>query len=462
MRFDVRELKPSALSMTNLSIAAVVILATAVSLSPCANAQASDGKVLTLDEAISLARSNNRSLNQARLEVRKQWEALGEAKTQYYPRLESSVLAAQLLTPLNFTINAGQFGTFAGTGPIPGNNVDLHTPARPIAIVSLTATQPLTQLIRIRMFVAEQRLKTDSTQFSFDQGEQKLVDDVRRAYYAVLQTQSQLESEQATVKYLEELKQLTDRRFDQQVVLEANRLQVKADLAKANYQLAVTEDALANRKESLNNLLGRDLQTAFSVETVPSTLPEEDDLSAAREVALERRPELKLAENQAKQVRIETKIEKTHYLPDISIQASYTSPVDINFLPQNIGSVGALLTWQPWDWGQKRHNIAQKVRAEEQAALSVGEARDQILLDVNANFRRLREARAQLAVAEAARDAEREKLRNQQEAYSQKSILLSDLLRQQASVADAENQYREAVLGYWTARADFQKALGEQ
>ena len=208
--------------------------------------------------------------------------------------------------------------------------------------------------------------------------------------------------------------------------------------------------------------MGRDLETAFVVETIPSTLPEEEDLPAARKVALERRPEVKLAANRKKQTILETKIEKTRYIPDISIQASYLNPVNINFLPQNIGSIGALLTWQPWDWGQKRHNIAQKVLAEQQAALSVDDIRDQILLDVNSNFRQLREARAQLAVAEAARDAEREKLHNQQQAYSQQSILLSDLLKQQASVADAEDQYRQAILGYWKARADFEKALGEQ
>jgi outer membrane protein TolC len=208
--------------------------------------------------------------------------------------------------------------------------------------------------------------------------------------------------------------------------------------------------------------LGRDLQTSFSVESVPSTLPEEEGLPAARKVALEQRPELKLAANRTKQTALETRIEKTRYIPDIAIQASYLSPVNINFLPQNIGSIGALITWQPWDWGQKRHNSAQKAIAEQQAALGVDDTRDQILLEVNSNFRQLREARAQLAVAEAARDAEREKLRNQQEAYSQQSILLSDLLKQQASLADAEDQYRQAIFGYWKARADFQKALGQQ
>jgi outer membrane protein TolC len=442
--------------------AMAVILVAAMGLSLCANAQTSDGEVLTLDEAISLARSNNRDLKQSGLEMGKQREALTEAKTQFYPRLDTSVLAAQLLAPLDFTIKAGQFGTFSGTGPIPGSNTDLHTPARPIAIASVTATQPLTQLFRINLFVAEQRLRVDSTQLSFDQDEQKLVDDVRRAYYAVLQAQSQLESQQSTVKYLEEMQQLTERRFNQQTALAADKMSVKAEVAKAVYRLTTIEDTLADRKEALNHLLGRNLQTEFSVESVPATLPEEQDLTTATAIALEHRPELKQAANRMSQAKLETKIERTHYIPDISIQASYTEPANINFLPQNIGSIGALLTWEIWDWGQKRHNVAQKVLAEKQAALSVDDTRDQILLDVNSNFRQLREARAQLAATEAARDAEKEKLRNQQEAYSQQSVLLSDLRRQQASVADAEDQYRQAIFGYWKARADFQKALGEQ
>lgn len=446
--------------MTRTS-AIAFLLATAISLSPRANAQTS-GAILTLDEAIQLARSNNRSLTQSGLEVNKQREALDETRTELYPRLDTSLLAAQLLTPIDFTIKAGQLGTYPSTGPVPASNTDLHTPARPIAIASVTLTQPLTQLFRIHLFVSEQRLKVDAAQLSLTESGQKLTDDVRQAYYDVLQSQSQQESQESTVKYLEELQQLTERRLGQQAALEADELSVKAELAKAVYQLTTIKDTLADRKEALNHLLGRDLETAFSAETVPSTLPEEQDLTAARAIALEDRPEMKEAANRTKQASLETKIEKSHYIPDISIQASYISPANITFLPQNIGSVGALLTWQPWDWGQKRHNVAQKVDAEEQAALSSDDTRDQILLDVNSNFRHLREARAQLAAADAARDAEREKLRSQQEAYSQQSILLSDLLRQQASVADAEEQYREALLGYWRARANFEKALGEQ
>src|SRR5438309_4522358 len=134
-----------------------------------AMAQMNGANILTLDEALLLARSNNRDLRQFGLDVGKQREALGEAKTHLYPRFDTSVLAAQLLAPLDFTIRKGQFGTFPGTGPIPGSNTDIHTPARPIAIASVTATQPLTQLIRIHLSIADQRLKVEAEQLSFDQ-----------------------------------------------------------------------------------------------------------------------------------------------------------------------------------------------------------------------------------------------------------------------------------------------------
>ncbi len=429
---------------------------------PFANAQTSGAAALTLDEAIALAKANNRNLKQYGLDIGKQREALGEARTHLYPRFDTSVLAAQLLAPLDFTIKKGQFGTFPATGAIPGSNTALHTPARPIAIASVTATQPLTQLIRIHLFVAEQRLKIDEAQLSFSEREQKLIDNVRQSYYQVLQSQIEHESQQWVVKYLEELLQLTDRRFSQHAALEADRLGVKAEVAKATYQLTTIEDALADRKEILNHLLGRSVQTEFSVESVPATLPEQEDLPAARALALEHRPEIRLAANRVRQAELATKGEKTHYIPDVSIQASYVTPANINFLPQNIGLVGALLTWQPWDWGEKRHKIQQAAIAERQAGLSAEDTREQILLDVDSNFRRMREARSHLAVTEAVRDAETEKMRNQKEAYSQQSILLSDLLKQQSSLADAESQYHQAVLAYWSTRADFQKTLGEE
>lgn len=419
-------------------------------------------KRLTLEEAISLARSQNRELKQARLEIHKQQEAFSEAKIQLYPRFDTYLLASELLTPLDFTILPGTFGSFPATGPIPPKNSEIHTPARPVAIVSVTATQPLTQLFRIDLSIKEQKLGVKLSQQSYSEREHGLVNEVRRAYYAILQSQSAFESQRVLLAYLEELQQLTGRRLQQEVVLKADSLHITAQRTKASYQLTVIEDALADQKEALNRLLGRDLQTEFAVETVPVSLPEESSLQEARKIAIEIRPEIKAETVKRERTTLETKIEKSRYIPDISIQANYATASNISFLPQNLGAVGVLLTWQPWDWGQKRHDLAQKIDAEKQAQLSIENVRDRILQEVDSTFRRLREARELLTAAQAARDAEAEKLRNQLDAYSRQTIVLSDLLQQQSSVANTEDQYRQGLLAFWTARADFERALGEE
>ena len=419
-------------------------------------------EVLGLDHAIELARANNRVDKVAKLDIDRQREASAEAKTSFYPRFDTYLLATELLMPLDFTIRAGQLGTFPSTGPIPSSNVDLHTPARPVAVASITLAQPITQIPRLRLAVAEQRLNEDLSRQSYSEKDQQLVTEVRRLYYSLLQSQSQAESQRAAIHYLEEFGHLTENRVQERAALKADSLRIKAEEEKAKYQLLLIEDAFSDRKEAMNRLLGRDLLVDFSVQSVSSALPEEQDLAEARRLALAQRPEIKIASIKKKQANLETRIEKTRYLPDVSIQANYLTPAGVNFLPQNIGGVGVLLTWQPWDWGQKRHNLAQKVIAEHEAVLTEEDARDQVLLDVNSKFRKLREARAQLRVAEAARDAEQERLRNQTDAYAQQAILPSGLLQQQASLASAEDQYREALLAFWTARAEFERALGEE
>jgi outer membrane protein len=317
----------------------LLVAITSLMLAMAAPGQERTENVLTLDQAIELARSHNRELKQAGLEIHKQQEAFSEARTQLYPRFDTYFLGSELLTPLDFTIKSGTLGTFPATGPIPAKDSVIHTPARPVAIASVTVTQPLTQLLRIDLSIRQQRLATEISQQSYLEHEQVLVNEVRHAYYAILQSQSEVESHRALLAYLEELQQLTARRLQQEAVLKADSLRITAQRTKALYQLTVTEDALADRKEALNRLLGRDLLEEFTVEMVPASLPEESGLQQARKVAIEMRPEIKAETIKKERAALDTKIERTRYIPDVSIQANYATTPNISFLPQNVGAV---------------------------------------------------------------------------------------------------------------------------
>src|SRR6267154_426630 len=72
-----------------------------------------------------------------------------------------------------------------------------------LAIAAITATQPLTQLFRINLSIKEQKLGAELSQQSYSQHERDVVNEVRRAYYAILQSQSELESQRAVLAYLD-------------------------------------------------------------------------------------------------------------------------------------------------------------------------------------------------------------------------------------------------------------------
>jgi len=81
-------------------------------------------------------------------------------------------------------------------------------------------------------------------------------------------------------------------------------------------------------------------------------------------------------------------------------------------------------------------------------------------VDVSARLRKLRQARALVEVTHLAQETEKEKLRVVTNQYPLKAALLKDVLQEQAAVADADNQYQQALLAFWIAKADFERALG--
>jgi outer membrane protein TolC len=129
-------------------------------------------------------------------------------------------------------------------------------------------------------------------------------------------------------------------------------------------------------------------------------------------------------------------------------------------LPQNAGYVGFLFQWQPFDWGYKKHRIEELNAATEQKALTEQDAEQQVLLDVEDKFRKLRQARVLLDAQSDTREAEQVKLREVADRYAEQWALLSDLLQQQAAVSQADAQYQQALAGFWTSRAEFEKAIG--
>ena len=149
-------------------------------------------------------------------------------------------------------------------------------------------------------------------------------------------------------------------------------------------------------------------------------------------------------------------------MPDVSLALSYLSPMNIDGAPRNIASVGVQFQWEPFDWGRRSRTVASRQIGVQQAANALRDEEDRAVIEVGAQYRRLTEARMSLRVAALAQEQAREISRVRADQYRVQAVLLSDVLQAAAAQADAENQFQQAIAGLWLARAEFERALGEE
>src|SRR5258708_27024459 len=97
----------------------------------------------------------------------------------------------------------------------------------------------------------------------------------------------------------------------------------------------------------------------------------------------------------------------------------------------------------------------------EEAKLGVLEAESLVKVDVGTGWRKMQEARAMLGVAELAHKTTAEKLRVALEQFKQQATLQRQVLEAPAADPQTNLQHQHALAAVWSARADFEKALGE-
>jgi outer membrane protein len=445
-------------------LAFVMLIAAGCSLAQASaiSAVEQSSQTLTVDQAVQIALANNRNLKIVSLNVDSSKEKLAAEKTRRLPAFNTYILASQVLQPFSFTVAAGQFGKYPVIGPIPATNTPITTPSQPTAYVVATASQPLLTLYKINLHIQGQELSVAQSVQKAREERISVVDDVRQAYYAIVEIQDAIEATEASIKQYEELDRISIQYVAEKVVLKSEGLEVEAKLAESKYKLLQYQDKLQSAKETLNNLMGRDINTPFRAVNATELTAIERDLPAAQAKALAQNPKVKEAEITVKQAENAKRFAKSQYLPDLGVSFHYLSPFGVNFVPTNVMTLGFEFSWEPFEWGRRKHEVEEKTINVEQSKLGLDDTKAQILINVDNQFRSLQEAHLAVAVATAKQESSREKLREVTYQYQQQTALLRDALQQQSAVEAANADYNEALANFWTAEANFHKAIGEE
>jgi outer membrane protein len=416
--------------------------------------------VLTLDKALAEAQENNRLIKISNQNVLSANDEILAARTQRYPHFNVNLFGSSLLSPINIPIPKGAFGSVDGT-PIPTTNTVITTNPKLSAMSFIQVVQPLSQLYNVHLNVELLKVGKKLTQEQLRQQREQITNSVKEAYYGLLQTQSALEAADENLKALREVDRTTEEYVREKAALPYQGAGVKVQLAQAELQVVTLQDTMETEKENLNNLMGRDIRTDFRLSGVPDALPEEQNIELARQTALTNRTEIRQAQIKIDQAVFSRRLEKANYIPEVGIQYLFFSPFAAQGLPSSINALGISFKWDLYDWGYKRHLVDEKQRNIEQSHLNLTETQNQVVIDLDNRFRKLREARANLKVAELAQEAEKQKLQVVLEQYKQKAALLGTLQTEQANMAQASAQYQQALSTFWSGRSEFEKALGE-
>jgi outer membrane protein TolC len=412
----------------------------AVGVATTARAQA---PTLTLDEAVRLALANNRSLSLAAQEVEKATQAVEVAKTARLPKFSVSVLAPVVFTHLDLRL-----------GPL--GALDLpHSFGFAIG----TAAQPISQLYDIGLGVKASELSRDIASERLRAARQTAVDEIKRAYYGCLRAASGLVPSRDALDLFKQIEGLMDNLVGERAALEADRMEVHARRAQQEHDILVLEDALATGRERINVALGRDPDTPFSLEKLAVALPAEADIAAILAAVLDRRPDVREARITIDLAKTDWRLKKAERYPHVSALFGYVGNINMPLLPGNIAAAVVQASWEPFDWGRKGRELASKQIAVQQTETQLRQIEATVAVDLKARARALREARSLVSVTDLTARAARERLRVMLEKRKEDTILAKDLLQAQVAVAEADHRHQAALLAYWEARADFEKAM---
>jgi outer membrane protein TolC len=442
-------------------LAALTVAALGLPAAAFPQAAAPPAEVLTVEEAVALALQNNRRVASAAMDVQRAEARVDAYRTYRLPSFDLQANAGTMLNALSMTFPGGAFGTFPDIGPIPAVDTVVDVPRSLSGYVSATVAQPLTQLRRIGLGTKLQEISRDGEKQKLRSERAGVAAETRRLYYALLQGQAALAAADDQVKVFQEMSRVVAEHMAEESALPADALDIKARLASAEYAPARARNDLATRKEQMNHLLGRDLMHHFTVAEIAQPSAAETDLETALSSAVARRPDLAQARLAVEQADTDQRLKKAESIPDVSVAFTYTSFVNVDLMPTKFAQLGLQLKWEPFDWGRKGKERAEKALQLLQAQSTARETESGARMEVAQTFRRLREAQLFLDAARLAREASHEKLRTMTNRYQEEAALLRELLEAQASASSADARWTEALMTFWMIRADFRKALGE-
>ena len=355
------------------------------------------------------------------------------------------------------------------------NIVDaFHTDTRNMTGAAVMLTQPLYMGGKIRAYDRITRLAEEAAGAQYTMEEQDLLVTVDEAYWRIVALQSKKKLAESFLETVKKLDSDVDKVIAEGMATKADGLSVKVKVNEAEVAMIQVDNGLALSRMALAQVCGLPLGCQFVLEDENHDPMADDytnwvdpnaDMVGAVETAMGNRSELRALDIAAQVKREQVKVARSEYLPNLALTAGYlvSNPSIFNGFEKKFNgmwNVGVLLKVPILTWGDRVYKVRQAKAEAAIAETHAEEVREKITLQVNQNQQKLQEARQRLAAAKRSQEQADENLRMANIGMKEGVIPVSNVLQAQTAWLSAHSTLVEAEIDTRLAHLYMLRALG--
>lgn len=378
---------------------------------------------LTLPEAVTEALATNPA---------------GRAAQQQFAQAQARLQQAQAGRRFQITFNSTAGGSSADVIQPPPSHETFGT-------LQNTLTVPLPVGTRPGLAVRQAQDLLTAAQAQYDSARLALAGQVGAAYYDLLRKQALTQVAQEALDQAQ--RQLTEAQkrngAGDVAQLDVIRAQVPVTAAQAQLDGAENDEAVA--RQTLNSLIGQDLDAPLAIAPVtPDGTAPPLTLEQARAQALQFSPDVRAADATARAAQAALEFARRFREPTFSLQA-----IDIRSGDQTSFSredtIQAAVTIPLTDGGLGRAQVRESQAILAQAQAQAQTARRTVLTTVSAAYVTVQSARRRVTDAQSARDIAQVSYDKTVLGYQNGLFPLTDVLNAQAALTQARLAYTQAI-----------------
>jgi outer membrane protein len=406
-----------------------------------------NGEQLNMERCLEIALKIQPTLMRDRYTVMQKEALLGQAKSSYYPKVDVSAGVTR-----NFIEKQTNDPIFKSTYPYNAYNQNNG---------AASLNQMIYDFGRTPSDVKTKKFDLESSRFDLDSTITTVSNNVKSTYYEVLKAKRSrdvnLEAVNQNKQHLEQSKTL----FTAGKKPKYDVTKAELDLSNAGLKLIAAENDLKIAQVKLNNAMGIDETSFYSIEDTLSFLEYAITIEDAMDRAYRNRPDFKSLMAQKNSASTAVERAQKDYLPSINGKAAYNFTGSEYPLGQG-WNAGVVMTLNIFEGNLTRNKIEESIAKARSIEATIASKKLEILLDVKQSYLNLLKAKESIANTEV---QVRQATENLELANLRYSAGLADPLE----VTDATVSYSQAKLSnigalydYKIAQANIEKAMGNK